>query len=105
MKRENSLNRGKDGVLRFGNTNINDPRPNESTHDDGVRTPRVVRVIRTLRPRGPATAQTSMLQTGTSATMPKGLSLRMVAFFIDHPILAMSTKVLNNWRASWNTQR
>jgi hypothetical protein len=82
------------GVVRFGSANINVPRPNESTHNDGVRTPRVVRVIRTLRPRVPATAQAWMLRTDTGASMPQGLSLRIVAFFIDHPILAMLTLCL-----------
>jgi hypothetical protein len=89
MEMENSRDRGTNGVAHFGNININYSRPNESTQDVEIRSPRVVRVVKTIRVGLPATAKASTLRTDTSAAMSKGSSLRMVAFFIDHPILAM----------------
>ena len=89
MERGNSQDRGTDGVARLANTNISYFRPNELTVDDGIRNPRVVRGIRTLRERGPATAKAWTLRTDTSATKSKGFSVKMAAFFINHLILAM----------------
>jgi hypothetical protein len=69
--------------------NISYFRPNESTADEGIRTPRVVRGIRTLRSGVAATAKAWTLRTNTSATKSKESSLQMAAFFINHPIIAM----------------
>jgi hypothetical protein len=69
--------------------NISYFRPNESTADDGIRTPGIVRGIRTLRAGVPATAKAWTPRTNTSATKSKGSSLQMAAFFINHLILAM----------------
>ena len=69
--------------------NISYFRPSESTADDGIRSPRVVRGIRALRAGVPATAKAWTLRTNTSATKSKGSSLQMAAFFINHPIITM----------------
>jgi hypothetical protein len=89
MELENSQGRGTNEVARFGNININYSRPNEATQDVVIHPPRVMRVVRTVRARLPATAKASTLWMDTGATKSKGSFLQMVAFFIDHPILAM----------------
>jgi hypothetical protein len=74
--------------------NISYFRPNESMADNGIRTPHVVRGIRTLRARGPATAKAWTLQNDASATNSKKSPLQTSAFFINHPILAVVTLLL-----------
>jgi len=72
MKRKNAQHQETDGVARFSNMNVNDSRPNESLQDHGIRAPRVVRGIRTLRAGTPATAKTWTLWTDAGETDFKG---------------------------------
>jgi len=71
----------KTGMPENSNKNMdcNCSPPNESTRDVEFPTPHVERVVRTIRVRPPA----------ASAAKSKESSLRIAAFFIDHPILTM----------------
>jgi hypothetical protein len=86
---ENSQDRRSNEVARFGNMNINYSRPNESTQDVEIPSPRAVRIVRTFRVGLPAIAMASTLRTGTSTTKSKESSFQVADFFVDHPILAM----------------
>jgi len=78
-----------DEVARLGAMNISYSRRNELAQDVEIRSPRAVRVLRTIRIGLPATAIASALRTDTSMTKPKESSFQMTEFAINHPILAM----------------
>ena len=69
--------------------NINYSRPNELRQEVEIRSPRAVRVLRTVRIGLPATAMASPLRTDTSMTKSKESSFQIAEFAINHPILAM----------------
>ena len=69
--------------------NINYSRPNELRQEVEIRSPRAVRVLRTVRIGLPATAMASPLRTHTSMMKSKESSFQIAEFAINHPILAM----------------
>jgi hypothetical protein len=86
---ENSQHRRLDEIARFGAMNISYSWPNELTQEVEVRSPRAVRVLRTVRIGLPATAIASALRTDTNMTKSKESSFQIAEFAINHPILAM----------------
>lgn len=86
---ENSQDWRSNEVVRFGTMNISCSRPHKLTREVEIRSPRAVRVVRTLRIGLPATAMASPLRTHTGMAKPKESSFQIAEFAIDHPILAM----------------
>jgi hypothetical protein len=80
-----------------GNMKISHSRPNESTQAVQLPTPHVVRVVGTIRVELPANAKASTLRTDTSTPQSKGSSRQIAAFFIEHPILALSLITLTGF--------
>ena len=76
-------------VRRVGNVHMNHPRPNESTRDVDIPMPRAVRVFRTIHAGLSRSAKAWKPVTDTSRTKSKESSIRIGAFAINHPILAM----------------
>ena len=86
---ENSQDRRANGVARFQNMDMNHSRLNETTRDVDISIPRVVRVVRTIRIGLSSSAKAWRPLTDTSTTKSKESSLRVAAFAINHPIIAM----------------
>ena len=86
---ENSQDRRTNAVAGSEHMNINHSRPNESTQDVEISTPRFVRAVRPILAGLPATVKASTLRAATGTTKSKGSSVQIAAIFINHPILAM----------------